>query len=62
MGNFIRRFLLFLVPVAAYILVVIFVDPYNYFNLAKGIVNPELKKSMSNKISNPLYELDCIRT
>ena len=57
MGNFLRRFFLFLIPVAAYMLVVIFVDPYNYFNLAKGLVNPELKKSISTKVSNPLYEL-----
>jgi hypothetical protein len=57
MGNFIRRFFLFLVPVAIYMLVVVFVDPYNYFNLAKGIVNPELKKNVSKNISNPLYEL-----
>ena len=57
MGSFLRRFFLFLVPVAAYMLVVIFVDPYNYFNLAKDLINPELKKSVSNKISNPLYEL-----
>ena len=38
-------------------LLAVFIDPYNYFGVSKAVVNDEIKKSISNKISNPLYQL-----
>ena len=57
MRYFIKRLLIFLIPVAAYVLLVVFIDPFNYLSISKNTVNEELKKSISNGISNPLYEL-----
>ena len=57
MQYFFKRLLIFLIPVALYALLVIIIDPYNYFSTSKGIINNDIKKSISNKISNPLYEL-----
>jgi hypothetical protein len=57
MKYFFKRFLIFLIPVVLYVVLVIIIDPYNYFSTTNTVVNPALKKSISNKISNPLYEL-----
>jgi len=57
MKYFFKRFLIFLIPVVLYVVLVIIIDPYNYFSTTNKVVNPDLKKSISNKISNPLYEL-----
>lgn len=57
MQYFFKKFLIFLIPVVLYILLVIFIDPYNYFTLSKGIVSNEIKRKIAYEISNPLYEL-----
>ncbi len=57
MQYFLKKFLIFLIPVVLYILLVIFIDPYNYFTLSKGIVSNEIKRKIAYEISNPLYEL-----
>ena len=57
MKYFFKRLFIFLVPVLLYILLVIFIDPYNYFGISKGIVNNEIKRKISYEISNPLFEL-----
>lgn len=54
---FLKRFLIFCIPVVLYVVLVIIIDPYNYFSFSKEAVNDETKKSISNKISNPLYQL-----
>ncbi len=57
MKYFFKRFLIFLIPVVLYVVLVIIIDPYNYFSTTNKVVDPALKKSISNKISNPLFEL-----
>ncbi len=57
MQYFFKRLLIFLIPVVLYILLVITIDPYNYFNMSRGIVSNEIKRKISYEISNPLYEL-----
>ena len=57
MQYFIKRFLIFLLPVALYALVVFIIDPYNYFSISRGIVSDQRKRDISYKISNPLFEL-----
>lgn len=57
MQYFLKRFLIFCIPIVLYMALVVFIDPYNYFSVSKAVVNDEVKKSISNKISNPLYEL-----
>ncbi len=57
MQYFFKRLLIFLIPVLLYVLVVIVIDPYNYFSISKGIVRNEIKRKISYEISNPLYEL-----
>ena len=57
MKYFLRRFLIFCIPVVLYMVLAVFIDPYNYFSVSKAVVNDEVKKSISNKISNPLYQL-----
>jgi hypothetical protein len=56
MRYFLKNFLIFLIPVVIYMLLVIFIDPYNYFEISKGIVNNKIKKAISYEISNPLYQ------
>jgi len=57
MQYFFKKLLLFLIPVLLYVLVVIVVDPYNYFSISKGVVSNQIKRKISYEISNPLYEL-----
>jgi hypothetical protein len=57
MKYFFKRLLIFIIPVALYMLLVLFIDPYNYFSISKGIVSDKIKRKISYEISNPLYEL-----
>jgi len=57
MQYFFKRFFIFCIPVAIYMLLAAIIDPYNYFSISKNIINTDIKKNISNKISNPLYEL-----
>lgn len=52
-----KKSLIFIIPIVTYVLLVIFIDPYNYFDISKGIVGNEVKRKISYEISNPLYEL-----
>jgi hypothetical protein len=57
MQYFFKKLLIFLIPVALYMLLVAVVDPYNYFKISKGIVKDEIKRKIAYEISNPLYQL-----
>lgn len=54
---FLRRLFLFLIPVGVYIFIVLVFDPFNYFNFSTETVPIQLKRTISYKISNALYEM-----
>lgn len=57
MKIFLKRFIVFLSPVAVYIFLVLVLDPFNFFSFSSGMAGNEIKRSISYKISNALYEL-----
>jgi uracil phosphoribosyltransferase len=54
MQYFFKKLLIFLIPVALYMLLVVVVDPYNYFTVSKGIVKDEIKRKIAYEISKTL--------
>jgi len=57
MTQFIKRILLFSTPVMIYIMLVIYIDPFNVIRIESNKTFTELKTHISEKVNYPLYKL-----
>ncbi len=55
MNKFLRRTLIFFIPLFLYLIIVLAVDPYNYFS--SEVVSSEIKKNIAFKLNYPLFKL-----
>lgn len=57
MRKFIKWVLLFSLPLIIWIILVVLVDPYNYFSFGPKIIDNRFKMGISYKLNRPLYQL-----
>ncbi|MBT4338458.1 MAG: hypothetical protein HOD63_07705 [Bacteroidetes bacterium] len=57
MRKYLKRIAIFQIPCIIYLLLIVVIDPYNYFPATENIVNSALKKEISYKYNYRLYKL-----
>jgi hypothetical protein len=57
MRQFIKWVLIFSLPLIIWIILVVIVDPYNYFSFGPNLIGNRLKTGISYKLNRPLYQL-----
>lgn len=57
MRIFLKRFFVFSLPILIWIVLVAFIDPYNYFRNDLNTIEKQLKLDISAKINRPLFQL-----
>jgi hypothetical protein len=57
MRKFIKWVLTFSLPLIIWIILVVLVDPYNYFSFGPKIIDNRLKMEISYKLNRPLFQL-----
>lgn len=55
MKKFLLKILLFSLPFGVYLIMVLLVDPYNYFAFEKDIISTQIKKNNSFRLNNRLW-------
>jgi hypothetical protein len=57
MQKFIKRILVFSLPFIVWLVVVVLIDPFNYFKYSLNVIDNNLKKESAFKLNRPLFQL-----